>query len=378
MIVIAILVAFLVLVNLAFAFRSQYIAFNSRFALESVPAPKVAPKISIIVPARNEAHQIEQCVRSLLAQDYPDLDVIVLDDCSEDRTAAIVARVAAEDPRLRLIHGEPLPEGWVGKPWALDQGARRADGDWLLFTDADTTHEPGALSAAFGYARAGNLDVLSVLTEQVMQTPAERIFLPSILWTIAFAIGSLKAINDPARESALFNGQYVLASRRAYAAIGGHEAVRGEIAEDLELARRFKRDGRFRTALVNGNGLVRVRMYCSFRELWQGFVKNFWVGARDQHVLAAIGVFLLACVSPLTPIVLIAALVLHASAFAVALAIAMCSAIAGAAPGMRRLGLGASSPLYLPIGISAVAAIFLTSIVRHACGGVSWRGRRYA
>ena len=172
------IVALLVLINLAFAFRSQHIAFRSRFALESVPPPKVAPEISIIVPARNEARQIEQCVRSLLAQNYPHVEIIVVDDRSEDDTAAIVARIAGEDPRVRLIAGEILPSGWVGKPWALHQGAQHARGDWLLFTDADTQHEPGATSASLTYARAHNLDVLSVLTEQIMITPAERIFLP--------------------------------------------------------------------------------------------------------------------------------------------------------------------------------------------------------
>jgi chlorobactene glucosyltransferase len=373
------LVGLLALVNLAFAFRSQYIAFNSRFALEPMPPPKVAPpRISIVVPARNEARQIEQCVGSLLAQDYPKLDVIVVDDRSEDATASIVSQIAAEDSRVRLIAGELLPPDWVGKPWALDQGARRATGDWLLFTDADTIHEPGALSAAIGYARAHNLDVLSVLTQQIMRTPAEWLFLPSVLWTIAFAIGSLRAINDPARENALFNGQYILVSRRAYDGIGGHESVRNEIAEDLELARRFKADGRFRTALVNGNGLVRVRMYQSFHELWQGFVKNFWVGARGQGLFAAIGILLLACVAPLTPLALVVALVAHAQTAAAALLLAMLCAIVGASPGMRRLGLGSSSSWCLPIGITLVVAIFLTSIVQHARGGVIWRGRRYA
>jgi len=340
--------------------------------------PPVPPELTIIVPARNEARQIEQCVRSLLGQDYPNVEVIVVDDRSQDDTAAIVARIAAEDPRLQLIGGEPLPDGWVGKPWALHQGAQQARGEWLLFTDADTIHEPNAATAAIVHAQSHNLDVLSVLTEQLMVTPAERMLLPSILWTIAFSIGSLAAINDPASESALFNGQYILMPRSVYHAIGGHEAVRNEIAEDLELARLFKRDGRFRTALVGANGLVRVRMYRSLREIWEGFVKNFWVGARDQRTLAAIGITLLTCISPVTPLALIAVLALHAWGAAIALGLAMCATIAGAGPGMYRLGLGVTSSLYLPVGIAFVVAIFITSVVRRERGGVTWRGRRYA
>jgi chlorobactene glucosyltransferase len=370
-------VALLVAVNLAFAIRSLVISIRSHAAIEPAPVPRVAPELSIIVPARNEARQIEQCVRSLLAQDYPHFEVIVVDDRSHDDTAAIVARMAAEDPRVQLISGEPLPAGWVGKPWALHQAAQRARGEWLLFTDADTIHEPNASTASLVYARAHNLDVLSVLTEQLMVTPAERILLPSILWIIAFSIGSMDAINDPATQSALFNGQYILMLRRVYHAIGGHEAVRGEIAEDLELARLFKRDGRFRSALVGADGLVRVRMYRSLHEIWEGFVKNFWVAARDQQKLAAIGIALLACISPLTPVALVVALLLHAWVAAIVSALAICATVAGAWPGMYRLGLGAASSLYLPIGIAVVVAIFITSIVRHARGGVTWRGRRY-
>jgi chlorobactene glucosyltransferase len=371
-------VAILILINLAFAIRSLIISARSNAAIEPAAPPRAAPEISIIVPARNEARQIEQCVRSLLAQDYPHFEVIVVDDRSQDDTAAIVERIAAEDSRLHLMRGEPLPNGWVGKPWALHQGAGQARGEWLLFTDADTIHEPGATSASLMYARAHNLDALSVLTEQIMVTPAERLVLPTILWVIAFSIGSLDAINDPASESALFNGQYVLVLRGVYHAIGGHEAVRGEVAEDLELARLFKRDARFRSALVGASGLVRVRMYRSFREIWNGFVKNFWVGARNQPMRAGIGVALLACISPLTPLAFIIAIVTHAWLAAAALALALCSTIAGSWPGMYRLGLGSASSLALPIAIPIVVAIFLRSITLRARGGITWRGRRYA
>ena len=367
----------LVLVNAAFIVRSIVIALGSSARIESMPVPLDAPRVAIVVPARNEAANIEQCVRSLLAQAYRHFEVIVVDDRSSDRTAEIVARIAREDARLRLIAGEPLPDGWVGKPWALHQAVRYAGGEWLLFTDADTEHEPGALASALGYARAHNLDVLSLLTEQLMQTPAEWILLPSILYVIGFAVGSLRAINDPARENALFNGQFILARRAAYDAIGGHEAVSGEIAEDLELARRFKTDGRFRTALAGSGGLVRVRMYRSFGALWEGFVKNFWVGARDQGALAWAGVALLAVLSPLTPAALIAALILHAWLAAIVLGLSLTGAVAAASFGMARFGLGLVSGLFLPIGIVAVIAIFSTSVARRAHGGVRWRGRRY-
>src|SRR5579875_3849771 len=158
---------------------------------EPVPVtddPNGLPRLSIVVPARNESANIERCVRSLLAQRLTDFEVLVVDDRSSDGTLEILRRLAQENPRLQVIDGAPLPEGWVGKPWALHQGALRAGGAWLLFTDADS-------------------------------------------------------INDPAAPNALANGQYILVSRKAYEALGGHAALRGEIAEDIEFAKLLKRDG---------------------------------------------------------------------------------------------------------------------------------------
>jgi len=371
-------VILLVLVNVAFALRNVEMAVRSHAAIEPAPAPDDAPTVSIIVPARNEERQIEACVRSVLTQKYPRFEVIIVDDRSHDDTPRIVERIAREDSRLLLVHGQPLPRDWVGKPWALTQGARNANGDWLLFTDADTEHEPGALAAAIAYARKHEIDALSLLTEQTMITPSERLVLPGILWTIAFAAGPLADINDKGRDNAIFNGQYLLVRRAVYDAIGGHAAVQSEIAEDLELARRFKADGRFKTVLAAASGLVRTRMYRSFGEIWEGFVKNFALGARGRPVTAAFGIAFFACISPLTPIAMLIALAAHAWIAAVALFASTVVAIAGATPAMRRAGLPFESPLTLPIGIAVMVAIFLTSIVRHARGGVTWRGRKYA
>ena len=334
--------------------------------------------VSVVVPARDEERQIEPCVRSLLAMGAELREVIVVDDRSSDATAAIVERIARDDARLRLVRGEELPEGWVGKPWAIEQGVRAASGDWLLFTDADTEHEPTSLAAALAYAREHELDAVSLLTEQTMRTQAERIVLPSILWAIAVGTGPLDDVNDPARANALFNGQYILIRRAAYDGIGGHRAVRAEIAEDLELARRFKADGRFRTALVGASGLVRTRMYRSFAEIWHGFVKNFALGVRGEPWLAAAALAAFALFSPVQPLAFIAALALHAWAPAAALGAGMLAAMAAAAYGMRRFGFARGGAWWLLLGSGVLTAIFVTSLVAHARGGVTWRGRRYA
>jgi chlorobactene glucosyltransferase len=366
-----------VVVNLYFAARVFELTFRSH-AFVSLAEPSVGmPSLSIVVPARNEARQIEACVRSLLAQEYPHFEVIVVDDCSNDGTAEIVERVAAEDGRVRLARGTPLAEGWVGKPWALTQGERVASGAWLLFTDADTIHAPLASASAMAYALRENADFLSLLVDQETVTLPERAFLPSILLAIAFGIGPMDDINDPRKENAIFNGQYILARRTAYDALGGHGAVRAEIAEDYEFAKLVKRDGRFRSVFAGSHGLVTTRMYRTFGELWEGFVKNFALGVRGRPAMAALGLMFFALLSPGSELMLVTSVLLGfwIGAFACGIGIALTILVAGFA--MRGIGMKRGSGAWLPVGMSVLLAIFVASLIRHARGGVTWRGRTY-
>jgi chlorobactene glucosyltransferase len=369
----------LVVANLLFALRELAVIRGSRAAIPPCEPGTTMPSMSIIVPARNEERQIERCVRSLLAQRHPDYEVIVVDDRSADATRAILDRIAAGDSRLRVLGGTPLPEGWIGKSWALAQGVAIARGAWLLFTDADTVHEPLAAASAQRYAIGEGYDAVSLLPDQATIGIAERLFLPTILFVILLGVGSLDAINDPRkRETAIFNGQYILASRGAYDAVGRHAAVRGEIAEDLELARRFKRDGRFRTCLTGSNSLVCTRMYRSFSEIWRGFVKNFGIAARGQAATAAAGAALLACVSPLSPLVLAVLFARGAWIAALPLAIALAAVLAIAEYGMRKMRFRPGAGFALPFGLALTIAIFMASLALVGSGrGVEWRGRRY-
>lgn len=362
----------------AFVARSITVTLKSGEAIELAEPDGSLPRLSVIVPARNEERQIEECVRSLLAQRYPDFEVVVVDDRSEDRTAEILARIAREDPRLKIVRGEPLPEGWVGKPWALMQGARAAAGSWLLFTDADTYHEPLACASSVAYACRQGADVVSLLTTQRMESAAERAFLPSILWIIAFAVGSLEAINDPKRlDAAIFNGQYLLFERGAYDALGGHAAVRDCIAEDYAFANIVKQDGRFRARLADASDLVYTRMYRSFAEIWNGFSKNLYVAAENKPVEAVAGTAALAALAPLPAALLIGALA-KADYGRAALHGALLAATSLAAEaGMRHSRFPRGSGAYFPLGITAMLAIFLNSALLHRSGRVSWRGREY-
>ena len=347
-------------------------------ALRADPGP--LPYVSIVVPARNEERSIERCVRSLLAQEWLYFEVIVVDDCSDDATPEILARLAREDPRLRVLRGAALPEGWVGKPWALHQGASAARGEWLLFTDADSTHAPAGVASSVFFARQAGVEALSIATLQELGTFWERAIVPSVLALVLFACGTLGEINDPARpQNALANGQYLLVERTAYAQLGGHAALRAEIAEDLEFARRLKADGRFRLLLASGEELAGVRMYRSFAEIWAGFVKNAFVGTKGDPLRLCAGATFLLLISAAPPVLAVRE-VSRRRWFEAAEALA-CSAatIAAAAWAFRRTRLPRGLGVFQPLGTAMFAAISLESMRRVLSGqGVVWRGRTYS
>ena len=362
----------------AFVARSLNVTLRSQEKIETAQPLDDLPFLSIVVPARDEERQIEGCVRSLLAQRYPRFEVIVVDDRSTDGTRAILDGIAEEDARLKIVAGADLPPDWIGKPWALQQGGDVARGEWLLFTDADTIHEPLAASSSVQYALAHGTDVLSLLPTQIVKSFAERAVLPSILWMIAFAVGSLDAVNDPSRlDSAILNGQFVLFKRSAYTALGEHTAVAGCIAEDYEFAQIVKRDGRFRLRLVGANDLVYTRMYRSFAEIWQGFEKNLYLAVEDRPVRAALGALVLASLAPLAELLLLQHLRTRRYTRAARMAAAIAATAAAAEFAMRRARFPKGSGAYFPIGIASMLAIFLSSVLRHRTGRVVWRGRRY-
>ncbi len=341
--------------------------------------PGALPRLSIVVPARNEERSIERCVRSLLAQRWVDLEVIAVDDRSSDATPQILECLAAEDPRLRVVRGDELPEGWIGKPWALAQGAKLAQGEWLLFTDADSEHAPAGAASALWFALRCEVDALSIATRQQLVTFWERAAIPSILGTILLVTGPLGAVNDPAKpHKALANGQYILVSRRAYDALGGHAALRAEIVEDVAFARRLKADGRFRFLLAGGDRIASVRMYRSLGEIWAGFTKNVFAGADGNVAALAGGVLFCTSISLAPP--LLAARAVAARRYGDALEALATSAanVAAASWGMRRAAFPGRLAWLQPLGTAFFAAVIANSAASMLSGrGVEWRGRRY-
>jgi len=253
-------------------------ALRSRHALTVHELPAVAPEVSILVPARDEALNIEACMRSLLTQDLAAVEILVWDDDSSDATHAIASRIAGEDRRVRVFRGGPRPSGWIGKCHALHRLAAEARGRWLWFVDADTIQAPHSLRHGLGYALHHRLRALSCSGPRIVGSFWERVWEP--IWpTFLFFWLRPDRMNDPRSPVYFAIGQWFLFERSAYDAIGGHEAVRSEIVEDCALVRLLKRAGLPYRMLLSTR-LFHVRMYRGLRELWHGWSKNAYLALR--------------------------------------------------------------------------------------------------
>jgi chlorobactene glucosyltransferase len=238
----------------------------------SRPMPGRPPSVSTVVPARDEERGIEEAVRSHLAQDYPDHEVIVVDDRSTDGTARILSRLAAEDPRLRVIAGVEPPAGWLGKPHALFQGARAARGELLLFADADVRYAPDALRQAVALLEERGLDLIALFPRLEMRGFWENVLMAYL--PVSYFFGPAFLLNsDRQRRAAAGAGAGMLIRAEAYRAAGGHEALRASVIDDLHLATRIRRAGG-RCRMVRADRVMRLRMYRGFREIVDGFTKN--------------------------------------------------------------------------------------------------------
>jgi len=230
--------------------------------------PEDLPLISVLIPARNEEEDIVPCLESLRQQDYPNYEILVLDDNSTDRTAERVAEVVVADPRIRLLRGQPLPQGWAGKPYACHQLAAEAKGSWLLFTDADTIHAPMMLSSALAYAHENNLSLISGLPLQKTVSFSQRVVVPAMYFIILCCMPLWWVQGSRRPKPGLVIGQFIFVSAADYHEVGGHEAVRSRILEDIWLGFTMTRRGK-RLGVVDLSGVVSGE----FGDLWEGFGK---------------------------------------------------------------------------------------------------------
>src|SRR5262249_4436828 len=238
----------------------------------SLPAGLVFPRVSMIVPARDEERQVARSVASHLAQDYPDYEVIVVNDRSTDSTGEILASLPDPAGRLRVIEGTETPPGWLGKPYAISQGARMATGEILLFVDADVVYHHRALTEAVATLESRRADFLCLLPRMDAEGFWEKILMPNVMGSFFLGAGFFANLDRP-RWLAAGGGAGNLIRREAYERLGGHAALKDSVVDDVHLAFAAKGSG-FRTRVVRADDRISVRMYAGFREVWDGFTKN--------------------------------------------------------------------------------------------------------
>lgn len=340
-------------------------------------ASGASPRVSVVIPARNEEKDVERAVRSHLAQDYPDIQVIVVDDRSVDRTPEIL-KALARDPRLTVVTGSDPPDGWLGKPHALHMGAQAADGELLLFADADVRYDPRALRDAVSIMDDRGLDLLAFFPRFDNRGFWENVLLPFL--SVAVFLGFGFIARSRRINLAMGAGAGNLVRRRAYDAVGGHAAIRQAVVDDVRLAVAAKRAG-FRVAAFRAEDRVTVRMYRGFREVWDGFTKNVaWAysGSAGVVLFTVTVLFLAVGIAPVVALGAAAA-GLPVSKFDVRLAAALFVSSTVVRAILARALRGPIWPapthaLMAAVWTGIIGRSFYWKLVRKE---VLWRGRRY-
>ncbi|MBN2561485.1 MAG: glycosyltransferase [Phycisphaerae bacterium] len=343
------------------------------------------PLVSILVAAKEEESNIGGCLKSLIAQDYPDFEVIAIDDRSTDRTGEIIDALAAGDDRLTALHIRELQPGWFGKNNAMREGIERARGEWFCFTDADCVFvSRRALAVAMRYATEKGADFLSVLPAHETDSFWERVIQPACSGILLIWFNPLR-VNDPKRRTAYANGAFMLMRRSCHEAVGGHEAVKAEVNEDMHLARRAKEADQ-RLVVVSNKDLYSVRMYDSFVHIWSGWTRIFY-GCFGTLRRLFLSILVVTTFSLLPWAALVSGVTLQCLGPGTSAAWQILTWVAGATCAaqisvmFRFYALNRSHPLYgltYPVG-AAIGAAALVNALRRVGGrrSITWRGTTY-
>jgi glycosyltransferase involved in cell wall biosynthesis len=328
------------------------------------------PVVSVIIPARNEEASLGACLESLVVQKGVLSEIIVVDDASIDRTREI----ATSFPSVRVIEASPLPPGWSGKNNAVAMGAREARGRWLLFTDADTVHQPGSLSRSVTEAELNRVALLSYSPEQEVQGWGEKAVMPVIFAELA-ATYRPSLVSDPRSPVAAANGQYLLISREAYEAVGRHAAISDSLLEDVALAKNVKKSGR-KILFRYGGDAVRTRMYRSFGQLREGWTKNLALLFSSPVRLAVMRSleFMLIVGSVALAVVSVAGRRWPAATLTAAVAATLYGFLLKR---IQRAHFSWDATALSLFGLPLFSYLLLCSALSYKRGRVSWKGRQY-
>jgi len=343
-----------------------------RLATLDAPPPPRWPRVSLVIAARNEAATLGAAVPTMLALDYPELELIAVDDRSDDGTGALLDRLAAADPRLRVVHVRDLPAGWIGKNHALHLGAAQATGEFVLFTDADIHFAPDALRRAVAFAVAGRLDLLAAVPQ--LSNRGHRLGICVNAFSFAFTLGILPwRIRNPRSRVHGSVGAFGLVRTDTYRRFGGHEALRLRPDDDIKLGKLFKLRGA-RCDFLHGAGALSVEWYSDIRGMVHGLTKNAYAAADYRPWAPPAGATLLFAlyVWPVLALFFTSgpAWGLHAASVALMLALGVDQT--------RFTGGPRWHGLFLPFGMAVFSFILLRSQwVAHRTGGITWRGTHY-
>jgi glycosyltransferase involved in cell wall biosynthesis len=341
--------------------------------LPTPPMDGSAPTVTVIVPARNEEQHIAASLQSLLEQDYPSLEILAVDDRSTDRTGAVMDALAARHPdRLRVLHVTELPAGWLGKTHAMALAARQSTSDYLLFTDADVLFAPDALRRSVGYLLQSRGDHLVTMPTLIIRRWDEAVVLGFIQVSSLWAARPWKVADPRARRDAIGVGAFNLVRRSAYLEVGGFEALRMEVVEDLTLGRRLKHAG-FGARLAYGRGLVNIHWAAGALGLAHVLTKNIFSALGFRILLVAVSCVWLTlfCILPFAGLGIVA---LRLPAL-----VTLCAVVLEYRAMGRRSGISAWNGLLMPFGALLIVYALLRSMVTTlAQGGIRWRGTFYS
>jgi glycosyltransferase involved in cell wall biosynthesis len=340
------------------------------------------PKVSIILPARNEEKFIEKCLDSLIKQDYDNYEIVTINDSSKDSTGDIIKKYSEKFPKVVFVDARPKPDGWMGKNWACIEGYKKASGDLLLFTDADTIHTSSVISLAVSHLLSLELDVLTVIPRMLCLDKITKITLPMISTFLHTRFSALR-VNDTSKNTGYFFGSFFIIKKSTYDSVGTHEGVKGELVEDGALGKKVKESG-FKMRMVRGEHLVDAVWARDMHTLWNALKRlmiSFYLQNAKMAVASFFGVlFLLFMAFPILgySIIFFNSTDSFLMLFAISCTASILVYIGGVLDATKGLDLKIKYSLFAPVGSFIVVCGFLAGLTQaESKTALSWRGRTY-
>jgi len=364
--------------------RSMWVSFRDAPFLDRFEVkPHSKPKVSVILPARNEANFIEKCLNSLVEQDYENYEIISVDDCSEDNTGQIIKKIAEKNPKVIHVLADPKPEKWMGKNWACFEGFKRATGELLLFTDADTKHSKEMVSLSVLHLLSEGLDALTVIPKMLCLDRWTKITLPMLSTFLHTRFSALR-VNDPSKKTGYFFGSFFIIKRKTYESVGTHEGVKSELVEDGALGKKVKEAG-FKMKMVRGEHLLEAVWARDWSTLWNG-LKRLVIPLYLQSKKIAVGIFFAVLFLLFMPFPILAYSIPFANmaeSFSVLFSVSVISVIlfyiAAILVAKKGLSLSLGHALLGLVGGFIIVSGFASGILQAKSNtAVMWRGRTYS